>query len=276
MLSTHTAFPIVPDALGACEKSFLHQLYHCIAQNGHQSDFGVQQLADSVPISRVQLNRKLSRLLGRSAQQLITDYRFHTARQLLCETDVPVKEIAAKCGFRRHEAFCRSFTAAFQYSPSHFRNASRTSHDRTSLRRTVPRPEETMMALRQLVFEKAWLHDLLKMVLVHISDQVLSMRQLAAAAGMSTGTLNRRVRELFHVTPQRLIRDIRLQYACELLTTSRKTITETAYQAGFFDPAHFCRCFKQAMGCAPSGYRSLSTALPVHQLKEQLMNQNGK
>lgn len=276
MLSIPTAFPIVPDTLGASEQSFLHQLYHCIAQNGHQSDFGVQQLADSVPLSRVQLNRKLSRLLGCSAQKLITDYRFYTARQLLRETDVPIKEIAGRCGFRRHEAFSRSFTLAFQCSPSHFRDMHVAGNRNKSLHWKIPMQEESIVLLHQLVFEKVWLHDLLKTVMMHISDQVLSIRQLSAAAGMSPGTLNRSIRELFGVTPQRLIRDIRLQYACELLATSRETITETAYQAGFFDPAHFYRCFKQTIGCAPSDYQPLSAALPVHQLKEEIMNQNGK
>lgn len=272
MLSLSTAFPIVPDTLGAHDRSFLHQLYHCIAQNGHQPDFGVQQLADSVPLSRVQLNRKLSRLLGCSPQRLITDYRFHTARQLLRETDVPIGEIAARCGFRRHEAFCRSFTDAFQCSPSHFRERYRDG----PLHWKIPLQEENIAGLHQLVLEKEWLRDLLKMVMLHISDQVLPISQLAAAAGMSPGTLTRSIRALFNVTPQRWIRDIRLQYACELLAGGRETITGTAYEAGFFDPAHFSRCFKQAIGCAPSDYQPFNAALPVHQLKEKLMNQNGK
>lgn len=276
MITSHTAFPIVPDSMGKCEKTFLYTLYGCIQQNGHKPGFGVQQLAGSVRLSRVQLNRKLSQLLGCSALNLIMGYRFYIAKQLLCESDMPIKVIAAQCGFRRHGAFCRSFATEFRCSPSHYRNTYQADYSSKPLNWKIPLYEEDMLLLQKLAFEKTWLCDLLSIVLSHISDKLFSMEQLAPAVGVSISTLNRKTKELFKVTPQRFIRDIRLQYACELLSIGKVTIAEIAYEAGFFDPAHFCRCFKATLGCCPSDYKPFITAGSISQLKETLMNQNGK
>lgn len=276
MVTIHTALPLVPGTAGKSEQTFLYMLYSCIEQHAHKPGFGVQQLAENVQLSRIQLNRKLSQLLGYSAISLIMGYRFYTAKQLLRETDRPVKAVAAQCGFSRHGAFCRSFVNTFGYSPSQFRATCRADDRSKSLSWKIPLQEDDRILLQQLVVEQAWLSDLLKTVMIYISDELFTVAQLARAAGLSTATLNRKIKELFEVTPQRLIRDIRLQYACELLSAGQQTIAETAYKTGFYDPAHFCRCFKATVGCAPSDYKSFNEGNPVHQLKEMLMNQNGK
>jgi len=276
MVIIHTAFPLVPGTVGESEQTFLYMLYSCIKQHAHKPQFGVQQLSESVQLSRAQLNRKLSQLTGYSALNLIMGYRFYTAKQLLRETDLPIKAIAPQCGFNRHSAFCRSFINTFGYSPSEFRETCRIDDSSKPLSWKIPLQEDDMAALQKLVFEQAWLYRLLKMVIAHISDELLTVQQLAAVAGLSAGTLSCKVKELFNVTPQRFVKDVRLQYACELLATGQYTIAETAYKAGFFDPAHFCRCFKAALGSTPSDYSYLSAVTPIHQLKEKLMIQNGK
>lgn len=275
MQTIHIAFPVVPDTIGKNEKSFLYTVYGSIIQHGHKAGFGVQQLARSVHLSRAQLNRKLVKLLGCSALKLIMDYRFFTAKRLLRETDAPVKEISARCGFSRHGAFCRSFVLEFSCSPSHFRNLNRRSYNAASLTWRIPLHETDMLLLQQMIAEKTWLNKLFATVLARIEDS-FSSEQLAAAAGLSICTLNRKLKELFNVTPQRLVRDIKLQYACELLSCSNETIAGIAYEAGFFDPAHFCRCFKTVIGSTPSDYKAFNPVAPVTQLKKILVNQNGK
>lgn len=276
MVNIHTALPLVPGSIGKSEQTFLYQLYSCIEQHAQQPGFGVQQLAGNVRLSRAQLNRKLLSLLGCSALSLITGYRFYKAKQLLREADLPIKAIAAQCGFTRHEAFCRSFINTFGYSPSQFRDTCRGDDNSISFRWCIPLQEADVVVLLQLVPEQAWLYGLFKKVLTHISDELLTVEQLAAAAGTSTVSLNRKIKEQFRVTPQRLVRDIRLQYACELIAAGQHTLAETAYLAGFFDPAHFSRCFKATIGCAPSDYQPVHVVSLVRTLNEKLMNQNGK
>jgi AraC-like DNA-binding protein len=275
MQTPHIAFPLVPGTIGKNEQSFLYTVYGTIAQHGHKAGFGVQQLARSVHLSRTQLNRKLMKLLGCSALRLIMRYRFHAARQLLCETDTPVKQISAQCGFSRHGAFCRSFVLEFNCSPSDFRNTNRHRNNGKSFPWKIPLYEKDMALLQQLVAEKTWLCNILKMVLPNL-EEPFTTEQLAAASELSICTLNRKVKELFSVTPQRLLRDIKLQYACELLAASNETIAGIAYEAGFFDPAHFCRCFKTIVGCRPSDYKTFIPVASISMLKKNLMHQNGK
>ncbi len=276
MKTSYIAFPIVPDAMEKREKSLLYSLYTCIQENGHESHFGVQELADIARLSRVQLNRKLSQLLGCSANDLIMRYRFYVAKQLLCESDMSVKEIAAKCGFRRHSAFCRSFAKEFRCSPSHYRSTYQTDYSNKPLNWKIPLDKEDINLLLKLASEKTWLHNLLSIVLSDISDKQYCIDQLTLEVGVSVATLTRKTKELFEVTPQRFIRDIRIQYACELLSENTGTIAEIAYKAGFFDPAHFCRCFKTTLGYCPSDYRPFTTIGSIAELRNTLMNQNGK
>lgn len=275
MQTSHIAFPVVPGTIGKNEKSFLYTVYGNIVEHGHKAGFGVQQLARSVHLSRVQLNRKLVKLLGCSAVQLIMHYRFHAAKKMLCETDAPVKQISAQCGFSRQGAFCRSFVLEFSCSPSHFRNTNRRVANANILSWKIPLYENDMQLFEQLVAEKTWLFNFMKLILTQL-EEPFTAEQLAAASGLSVCTLNRKIKELFSITPQRLIRDIKLQYACELLSSTNETIAGVAYEAGFFDPAHFCKCFKAVVGCRPSEYRAFTPVASISLLRKNIVNQNGK
>lgn len=276
MKTPYIAFPIVPGAMEECDKAFLYALYNYVKENGNDPGLGVQQLAESAAISRAQLNRKLSELLGCSANSLIMGYRFFVAKQLLCESDLSVKEIAAECGFRRHSAFCRSFTAEYKCSPTHYRKTYQTDYNAKPLNWKIPLHEDDIVLLEKLASEKSWLFDLLKIILSEIDDNRLTLDYVSVETGITISTLNRKVKELFKVTPKRFIRDVRIQYACELLSSEGSTVSYVAYQAGFFDPAHFCRSFKATLGYCPSDYRSFASVGSIKKLRKTIMIQNGK
>lgn len=82
-----------------------------------------------------------------------------------------------------------------------------------------------------------------------------TLEQLAAAAGVSTGHLTRLFRGSLGVAPLRALRRLRLERAAAELVTSRRTIKEIAYQAGFGSQFHFSRCFKKSFGRTPSAFR---------------------
>jgi AraC-like DNA-binding protein len=88
-----------------------------------------------------------------------------------------------------------------------------------------------------------------------------SLEQLAAAAGVSTGHLTRLFRGSLGVAPLRALRRLRLERAATELVTSRRTIKEIAYQAGFGSQFHFSRCFKKSFGRTPSAFRGEPTPL---------------
>ena len=55
--------------------------------------------------------RVFRRKTGLSIQAYITRLRMETAERLLASTDLMVKEIASRCGYRSAQYFCRAFAA---------------------------------------------------------------------------------------------------------------------------------------------------------------------
>jgi len=88
----------------------------------HISDenFGVDQLCKELSISRMQLNRKLKKLVSMSPNQLILDIRMKYAASLLTESKLNVGEVAYRLGFSSHSYFSSKFKEYFGVSPSDY------------------------------------------------------------------------------------------------------------------------------------------------------------
>lgn len=84
--------------------------------DNHQ--FGVEQLAAGLGLSRSHLHRKLRKRSGKNASQYIREYRLEKARILLVEEGVNVSEAAYSVGFGSSSYFSKTFTAYFGYAPS--------------------------------------------------------------------------------------------------------------------------------------------------------------
>ncbi len=81
----------------------------------------VKELCERFFLSESQLRRNLVRATGHAPNEYITLLRINRARGLLLETDLQVKEIAARCGFSSAYYFSRCFTAQAGASPREFR-----------------------------------------------------------------------------------------------------------------------------------------------------------
>jgi AraC-like DNA-binding protein len=87
----------------------------------------------------------------------------------------------------------------------------------------------------------------------------LSLRELSAAAGLSSSALCRLFRKEFGVGPVTALELIRLNRAEPLLSMSNLTIGSIARQCGFADAYHFSRRFSAIYQMAPSRYRRIGT-----------------
>ncbi|HEY9176445.1 MAG TPA: AraC family transcriptional regulator [Flavipsychrobacter sp.] len=276
MSTENKGTPLLPEKNGKNETIFLNRLSNLIEQHCNNPSFGVQQLAQQIQLSRVQLNRKTMELTGQSAGKLITQYRMQMAKQMLRDSQATIKEIAWQCGYLRQGNFCRSFHLMFRHNPTDYRKKFTTARRKETSGWVVPLSEDDYTSLYELSCEQPWLRKLLQEVISHISSNVLSVQQLCAATYMSPVSLNRKIKELFLISTQRFIRDIRLQYACELISTGYGSMAEIAYQCGFYDPAHMSRCFKKSIGCQPTAFASTPSSLTIEWLKNKLLNHNDK
>jgi transcriptional regulator GlxA family with amidase domain len=83
----------------------------------------------------------------------------------------------------------------------------------------------------------------------------LTLDEIAAHAGMSTRTLNRRFREQTGTTPLQWLHRARVRRAQHLLETTTHPVDRIGGQVGFGSPTAFRDRFKRIVGTSPHGYR---------------------
>jgi TolB-like protein/AraC-like DNA-binding protein/Tfp pilus assembly protein PilF len=96
---------------------FLQSLDNAIESNLANEQFGVEQLADSLNISRTQLFRRLQKLTGKNISQYIREYRLKKALELLKKDVASASEIAYQVGFGSPSYFNKCFHEYYGYPP---------------------------------------------------------------------------------------------------------------------------------------------------------------
>ncbi len=82
-----------------------------------------------------------------------------------------------------------------------------------------------------------------------------SIRQWAADSGVSRGHLSRVVRKELGITPQQLLRYLRLDYSLGWLSRTNLKISQISEMSGFRNQFHFSRSFKETYGHGPREMR---------------------
>lgn len=108
----------LPDFLSEPDREFLHKINRLLEQHLQNENFGVDDLAHSMHISRSQLHRKLKALTDRAATDLIRDYRLDRAYAMLKNREGRVGEIALRTGFVNEKHFATVFRERFGMPPS--------------------------------------------------------------------------------------------------------------------------------------------------------------
>ena len=83
----------------------------------------------------------------------------------------------------------------------------------------------------------------------------ISVRELAAVAGLSPYHFIRVFHKQVGLTPHRYLTQVRVQQAKHLLLAGNPP-SQTALAAGFFDQSHLSRYFKRIVGVTPGRYRN--------------------
>lgn len=122
-----------------------------------------------------------------------------------------------------------------------------------SVSRDLHRPSEDLVEISSL----SRVVDLVRRRL----DEPLSVAELAAAAGCSTGQLTRRLRRVFGLSPTQFLLRARVDRATSLLAGTDQPIAEIAATCGFYDQAAFTRQFARTTGATPAQYRARHAAV---------------
>ncbi|MBN1184287.1 MAG: response regulator [Bacteroidales bacterium] len=115
---------IIPDAKEfthtSADETFLKKAMKVVSDNIQSSDFTVENFASLMHISRSLLHKKLTAIVGVSANDFITSIRLKKAASLLTKTDTNISEAAYNVGFNDPKYFSRCFKKHFGKSPSEF------------------------------------------------------------------------------------------------------------------------------------------------------------
>ena len=84
----------------------------------------------------------------------------------------------------------------------------------------------------------------------------LSIAQFARMAHRSVSAFKKEFFEYYHTTPGKWLTQKRLEHARTMLETSKKNVTEVAFNCGFENLSHFSRIFKQKYGKSPLQYQN--------------------
>jgi ligand-binding sensor domain-containing protein/AraC-like DNA-binding protein len=104
------------------DKKFVNKALEVIKENYKNPTYEVGDFIAAMGVSKSLLNKKMQRLIGQSAGQLIRSYRLNVAHELIVRNretkSMNISEIAYEVGFNDPKYFTRCFTKRFNTSPS--------------------------------------------------------------------------------------------------------------------------------------------------------------
>lgn len=103
---------------------FMDEVMSIMEKNFHDSEFGVQELADALGMNRSVLSKKLNAETGLPTSQFIRNYRLDIAKKMITDNvaNRNITEIAYRVGFNDPKYFTRCFTKCYGMSPTSFRD----------------------------------------------------------------------------------------------------------------------------------------------------------
>ncbi len=127
------------------------------------------------------------------------------------------------------------------------RNRVKAENGQSTIQESQPEKEKTP---EELFVERAR-----QFVLDHLEDEDYDREALAADMGSSSSTLYNKLRAINGMNVSAFIRDIRMQEAKRIATTTPDIrISDLAYRVGFRDPRYFSTCFKKHFGMQPTEF----------------------
>ncbi|MBX2873777.1 MAG: AraC family transcriptional regulator [Saprospiraceae bacterium] len=98
--------------------------------------------------------------------------------------------------------------------------------------------------------------DVVRAYLHQHYGQPIQLQQLSQVSHMSPSHFQRRFRQTFGISPIRYLQSLRVDRAKGLIKQDF-SMTQVAYETGFYDQSHFNKYFKLLTGMAPSRYQAI-------------------
>ena len=107
-------------SITSADETFLNRALAVVEEHLADADFSVEQFADSMALSRVQLHRKLKAITDQSTSEFVRTIRLRRAAALLQAQAGNVAEIAEQVGFGNLSYFSKCFREQYHMTPSEY------------------------------------------------------------------------------------------------------------------------------------------------------------
>lgn len=119
-----TSVDITPSeiAVTSLDEELIRRAMEAIEKHISDGEFGIEQLAAEVAMSKTHLNRKIQGIVGMTPLQFIRSIRLKRAAQLLRDSQYNISEIAYMAGFNTLKYFNKHFKDEFNMTPTQYRD----------------------------------------------------------------------------------------------------------------------------------------------------------
>lgn len=114
--------------------------------------------------------------------------------------------------------------------------------------------EQSQSTANNLCKKNKFSGEVYNLILRRLSDPSLSIDALSREMGVSRATIFNKIRSQTGLTPNVLIRKIRLEKAAELLRKPNVRVSEIYDQTGFISGSYFSKLFKEEFGITPKEF----------------------
>ncbi|MCW8805338.1 MAG: response regulator [Ignavibacteriaceae bacterium] len=106
--------------LNKADQEFLNKFLELIENNLDKTNFGTEQLAKELFVSRTQLHRKILTITGQAPGEFIRIIKLKRAAKILLDGKLSVTQVAYEIGFSSPAQFTRAFAKQFNCVPSEY------------------------------------------------------------------------------------------------------------------------------------------------------------
>lgn len=119
---TNNIYRVEPESkFGQQEQNFIGRMNGLIMEHIDNPKFSVEDLAEKLNVSRVQLYRKVKAILGMNISDHINNIRLERAAMLLRDGEMNISEVAYSLGFSSPNYFSTAFKNKFGVSPKEYK-----------------------------------------------------------------------------------------------------------------------------------------------------------
>lgn len=107
------------------------------------------------------------------------------------------------------------------------------------------------------LYREEQINEAAKKIDQHINNTLPNLKSLAKELSISESTLKRYFRKIYGKNISAYFFEKKMEYAKQLLTTHKSTVTEVAYMVGYEKPSQFTRMFKRYYGIRPGTFKQM-------------------